>query len=128
MRGKRASPCDLGRQLPQLHSAAFCVVCIWLSDKASEWYCRGSCPQDDVDFCCGACDDVRSAVMRDYAHSAVLSTRGSVWIFVLVTRGGGLPQAGHTQRNQANPTAGSPRQSLDIFDIVGSFVTGGARQ
>ena len=32
--------------------------------------------------------------------------------FFLVTRGGGLPPAGHTQRNQANPTAGGPRQSL----------------
>jgi hypothetical protein len=34
------------------------------------------------------------------------------FFFFLVTRGGGLPQAGHTQRNQANPTAGGPRQSL----------------
>mgnify|MGYP001807734652 CR=1 FL=1 len=32
--------------------------------------------------------------------------------FFWVTRGGGLPPAGHTQRNQANPTAGGPRQSL----------------
>jgi hypothetical protein len=29
-----------------------------------------------------------------------------------VTRGGGLPPAGHTQRNQGNPTAGGLRQSL----------------
>jgi hypothetical protein len=39
--------------------------------------------------------------------------RHCMWhMFVLVTRGGGLPQAGHTQRNQANPTARGPRQSL----------------
>jgi hypothetical protein len=35
---------------------------------------------------------------------------GVVSVFLWVTRGGGggLPQAGHTQRNQANPTAGGP--------------------
>ena len=29
-----------------------------------------------------------------------------------VPGGGGLPSAGHTQRSQASPTAGGPRQSL----------------
>jgi hypothetical protein len=33
-------------------------------------------------------------------------------LFCVVTCGGGLPQAGHRQRNQANPPAGGPRQSL----------------
>ena len=33
-------------------------------------------------------------------------------LFFWATRGCGLPPAGHTQCNQANPTAGGPRQSL----------------
>jgi NAD(P)-dependent dehydrogenase (short-subunit alcohol dehydrogenase family) len=34
-----------------------------------------------------------------------------VWL-IFGLPGGGLPPAGHTQRDQANPTAGGPRQSL----------------
>ena len=37
--------------------------------------------------------------------------RKHVYFFVGY-QGGGLPQAGHTQSNQANPTARGPRQSL----------------
>jgi hypothetical protein len=36
----------------------------------------------------------------------------SATIFLWVTRGGGLPPAGHTQRSQASLTAGGRRQSL----------------
>jgi hypothetical protein len=37
-----------------------------------------------------------------------------LWFFVWggLPGGAGLPPAGHTQRNQVNPTAGGPRQSL----------------
>jgi hypothetical protein len=37
---------------------------------------------------------------------------GNHLFLLLPYQGGGLPPAGHTQRNQANPTAGGPTQSL----------------
>ena len=45
-------------------------------------------------------------------NSSSVSTLTPISAFLWVARGGGrLPPAGHTQRNQANPTAGGPRQS-----------------
>jgi hypothetical protein len=46
-------------------------------------------------------------------HCYKVRTCSTLFFFFLwVTRGGGLPPAGHTQHSQANPTAGGPRQSL----------------
>jgi hypothetical protein len=59
--------------------------------------------------------DHRSNVAQSFGpRDRVLSSCAShvFWFFWGVTRWGGLPPAGHTQRNQANPTAGGSRQSL----------------
>jgi hypothetical protein len=58
---------------------------------------------------------ISAAVLRKQLCTAyAASPPGSSLLscFFVVARGGGLPPAGHTQRNQANPTAGGPRQSL----------------
>jgi hypothetical protein len=60
--------------------------------------------------------DETTALIRANRLAAKDGERHLQSFFVGGNQGGGgrrgLPQAGHTQRNQANPTAGGPRQSL----------------